>query len=589
MARGLPLLIVIALGCGSEGRLLVDVRTDMVPGVELDEVVTVVTSPVRPPVSRPVSVGEDWLAGVRVADIDPVSGEVALTVRGLRLGRVVVERPVLVRVSGRRAVTVTLSRDCRDVRCPGPDDPSAVACRGGRCVDPSCTEDRSDPACAPDCALDADCGSVDGCATPRCLDGVCLQEADDSACDAGAVCIPGEGCRAAAGDILLGLPGFFLGQDVGITSDGGSYVYGATMSEGRIALIDGDGELRWSRRLSSSPGFTGRMAMSGDDAILSGSAGGGPDFDIGIAGVTAVGEERFAIALRGSPHQVARAIAVAADGDVVVAGSESGTAPERDVFVARYSPDEGALRWARRYGGTVEGDQFADGVAVTEDAIYVAATTAFSLSPDQRTWVLRLDPLDGSVVWTRLVGPANSQAVDVVALPEGGALVCGYSLGESLVLTRLGPDGESIFHRAWVGVGLAPTSRLVELGDVLAVVGNDADASELLLVDGPVMTSGGRLRDSGSGLSGLAVYADGTLSMLTVSVDGAVQWGRLGPGGGSCAAWTRSEVRATAVDVDDVEDVLPGRRRDEEILDLVVEPVTVVSEQSLVPTRVCPP
>lgn len=197
MLRALALALVLAAGCSSDGRLLVDVRTDLVPGVEFDRVVVDVGGSSGGD-SRAASLGDDFVAGVRVADIAG-SGEVRFEARLERRGVVIAQRPAQVRVSGTVGVTLTISRDCRGVACPTGGDPTAEACVGGACVDPSCTEETPD-ACEPECELASDCPTGATCATPVCRGGVCLLApsacADSEYCDPDGGClpIPTDGC-----------------------------------------------------------------------------------------------------------------------------------------------------------------------------------------------------------------------------------------------------------------------------------------------------------------------------------------------------------------------------------------------------------
>lgn len=116
----LPLwLLAFALaGCGDGSTLLlVDLRTDLVPGVESDEVRTTVLAADREVVA-PADASTDYARrAVRVARFDDLPrGPTALRVEALRRGAVVVGREVLVRVSaGATGVTVPLSRDCREL------------------------------------------------------------------------------------------------------------------------------------------------------------------------------------------------------------------------------------------------------------------------------------------------------------------------------------------------------------------------------------------------------------------------------------------------------------------------------------------
>ena len=99
--------------------LAVDLRTDLVPGVEFVGVRSALEAP-RVSDERAARVREDYFAGQRVAELDGIpNGTRALVVSLLGpTGEVVVERRVLVRLDGPLVTTVLVTRDCgRGVRC----------------------------------------------------------------------------------------------------------------------------------------------------------------------------------------------------------------------------------------------------------------------------------------------------------------------------------------------------------------------------------------------------------------------------------------------------------------------------------------
>ncbi len=110
-------------------------------------------------------------------------------------GRVAEGRAVVEVAGGTQAVTVVITRDCRDAQCPGAGDSAgAVACLGGRCVDPRCSPERPQYCPAPLCTTAVDCAPRAACATPRCISGTCLYEPNDGACSADMYCNPNRGC-----------------------------------------------------------------------------------------------------------------------------------------------------------------------------------------------------------------------------------------------------------------------------------------------------------------------------------------------------------------------------------------------------------
>lgn len=190
-------MVALLSSCGGGGGhdLRVDLRTDLLPGVEF-----AVARAELVDVGRQDEIaalrGQRFLDGVRVATFaDLPNGERDVRVRLLdSAGALVVERRVLLRQTGDHGITVLVTRDCRGLACPGSDDdPRATTCLGGRCVDPRCLEDES--ACpAAECATDAECGADVPCARGSCERGVCVVVAEADRCEAAQYCDPDDGC-----------------------------------------------------------------------------------------------------------------------------------------------------------------------------------------------------------------------------------------------------------------------------------------------------------------------------------------------------------------------------------------------------------
>lgn len=197
-------------GCEGDARghlIAVDLRTDFVPRLEFEQVRVEL---IEPEDGRPsarirsgvtVAAGDDYLDPRRVAELDRVArGQVFVRVQLLGASSAVLaERPALVTVTDDVVVLVVITRSCLAVVCPGPaDPPGAIACTGGRCVEPECGTPGAPP-CPRDCTTAADCpASPVACVEARCTgDGVCLSAARDDRCAAGQVCDPRTGCVGA--------------------------------------------------------------------------------------------------------------------------------------------------------------------------------------------------------------------------------------------------------------------------------------------------------------------------------------------------------------------------------------------------------
>jgi len=189
---------LLALACSPEGlELAVDLRTDVVPGVEFTGVRTTIDEET---IDHVVVAGEDYVTGERIAEVtDLTAGNHRVTVSLLAAdGRVLVDRVVDLDLRESFGLTVVVTRSCLTIVCPpSGGDAAATTCFGGRCVDPRCGAD--DAACPPpECTSAADCTADVACARAACDEGACLSVADDSACAAGEYCDPVRDCQPEA-------------------------------------------------------------------------------------------------------------------------------------------------------------------------------------------------------------------------------------------------------------------------------------------------------------------------------------------------------------------------------------------------------
>jgi hypothetical protein len=184
---------VLLIGACPSARLqlLVDVRTDFVPGSEFTAVRTAVfesfpesgAEPSRE-IAYPAIASDDFAAGERVATVDVPNGRVYVRAQLFSsTGLLVAERVVAVEALT-PSVTIAIARRCAGVRC-GPDERcvmgACVPCEGG--------------SCAPECMVGGDCpDAVAACAQPACVDGACFVFPVPGACAVDEYCDPEDGC-----------------------------------------------------------------------------------------------------------------------------------------------------------------------------------------------------------------------------------------------------------------------------------------------------------------------------------------------------------------------------------------------------------
>jgi hypothetical protein len=199
-----PLLFAVGLLAACDGgtvALVVDVRTDLVPGVEAERVTVALPDDAE-------RRGSDLRAAVAPGEPQRVAEWSALAPRNPRRlvvtayapdGREVVSRSAVLDNRTSQAVQVVLTRSCRARRCA-----DGTTCVGGQCVDERCLTG-DEPECPG--SLCESCQPLSACDDPGCVRGTCLHRARPGACGAGEVCLPADGCVAApSGDGGLALP-----------------------------------------------------------------------------------------------------------------------------------------------------------------------------------------------------------------------------------------------------------------------------------------------------------------------------------------------------------------------------------------------
>ena len=189
-------LCILALGCADKQvELAVELRTDLIPGVEFTAAEVDLT---EDDILQefPVSKLEDFSGSPRLTNITNLKASTRrlITVRLRDIsGKLVASNSVLVDNRSDRVAQITITRSCVDVVCPATSgNPTDIACLGGRCVDPTCETGAEELCPEPECLSDAGCMSTQSCLQPRCETGVCIFYQ-------GAVCAPEEYCSPTLG------------------------------------------------------------------------------------------------------------------------------------------------------------------------------------------------------------------------------------------------------------------------------------------------------------------------------------------------------------------------------------------------------
>ena len=233
-------LAAVLASCGTDTQsVLIDLRTDYVPGAEFGEIETAFTRPgstAELRTSRSAASGDDFVEGVRVAEFTeataPGVSTVRVRLRGLD-GTLVSERTVRFDSSEEAAgVTVVITRACRGVSCPAPgDDPSATECLESHCVVPECRPGHMESCEEVGCAGDGDCAGATGCLSGRCVEGGCFLGAAPGACEETEYCSYAGACEP----LPTVTPPIDAGADTGTASDTGTLSDTGTTADTGVA------------------------------------------------------------------------------------------------------------------------------------------------------------------------------------------------------------------------------------------------------------------------------------------------------------------------------------------------------------------
>lgn len=209
LAVGASLLaMVAAAGCEPAPDLVVDMRTDLVCGVEFHSAEVSVDGALM--TTALPDAEQDFLTGVRLAELEMLETGTHHVEVSLRLGsEVVAERSMLVDLQRTRVVTAIFTRSCEGISCNGSaGDASRETCLGGSCVAGGCAPEL-DATCVTECTTDADCAAAQDCSAATCDGGVCLQT-DSGSCGPDQFCHPSQGCLPLGSE---GCPPFMQAGD----------------------------------------------------------------------------------------------------------------------------------------------------------------------------------------------------------------------------------------------------------------------------------------------------------------------------------------------------------------------------------------
>ena len=194
-------MIPLMGACAGDVELSVSLQSDLVPGVEFSSVQLVLDDVTAQEI--PITLKSSFASADRLADFPKLAPKndrrIRLELVDIR-GEVIAKTAALVDNRSSRAVILTIARSCVGVDCPGDGDPAALACLGGRCVDPRCTTGTEESCPTPQCTSTNDCDA----ASQPCLDVACIKTQcvylQSNLCSDSQYCSPVTGCEPLPSD-----------------------------------------------------------------------------------------------------------------------------------------------------------------------------------------------------------------------------------------------------------------------------------------------------------------------------------------------------------------------------------------------------
>ncbi|ACS33471.1 PEGA domain-containing protein [Thermococcus gammatolerans] len=258
-------------------------------------------------------------------------------------------------------------------------------------------------------------------------------------------------------------------NDVKVLPDGSIIAVGSTDSTGAggkdvlVMKFSPEGEVEWAKTYGGNKDDYGNavaIADNGDIIVAGGTSSfGAGKSDVWVLRLDANGNVKWQKTYGGGSNDVANAVAVAENGDVIVAGyTESFGADWKDVWVLRLD-GQGNVKWQKTYGGSYWEKAFAVAVADNGDVIVAGYTDSFGAGYYD-FWVLRLDE-NGNVKWQKTYGGSGRDEAHAVALAPNGDIIITGSF-----TVRLDANGNVIWAKN-VGsnaVALVPNGDIIVAG-----------------------------------------------------------------------------------------------------------------------------
>jgi len=226
-----------------------------------------------------------------------------------------------------------------------------------------------------------------------------------------------------------------------------------------VKVTGADGTELWRRVISGSLNSSDRaFAVSPDSAGDFAAAGhtantvSGGDFTVVKLAAT-TGTALWHQDVNGTADRdVASAVTTDAAGDVVAAGSVENAGTGSDFLVAKFAGVDGTEFWRREINGTADGSDMAYAIAVDANADVVAAGRIENTTSPTGFFVIKFAGVDGTELWRQVIGSAGFGAAYALAVDRNGDIVAA---GTGMVVKLAADSGVELWRGAVNGEALA--------------------------------------------------------------------------------------------------------------------------------------
>ncbi|MCD6131828.1 MAG: hypothetical protein J7J61_06990 [Candidatus Hydrothermae bacterium] len=226
------------------------------------------------------------------------------------------------------------------------------------------------------------------------------------------------------------------------------------------------------------------------DIVVAGSTNsfGAGNSDVWVLKLGAFGSVVWQKAYGGSGNDIARGVATTSSGDIIIAGkTESFGDWIADAWVLRLDAD-GNIKWQKAYGGAGAGDE-ANAVVESGGDIIVAGHTYSFGAGSSDVLVVKLDE-NGDILWQKAYGGSGAEDAYGVAVADNGDIIVvgeteSFGSGSyDILVLRLDGSGNIIWQKAFGGAGadFAHDVAVADNGDIV-VVGQTSGSLLVLRLD----------------------------------------------------------------------------------------------------------